>query len=186
MPRAHSPLTDGQDRSSEYRTQQIVRPQPFRTLPPIVRECGVEPLIAWEVAVERELLRLTNEERARANLQPVAYDRRLQRIARLHSLDQAARNYSAHASPEGKKADARLRDAGIAYTWEGENIRWVSARDPGSVARDMMYEGEYGWMNSAGHRANILNANFTHVGIGVFKSSTDGRYIATQNFIQKP
>ena len=176
-----------EDRSGSRQTQQLVRPKPMmRTLPPWLRARGAEPLVAWEFAIEQELLRLTNAERQKAGLAPVALDTRLQSVARLHSLDQAGKNYSAHRSPDGKEPADRLRAAGIAFNLEGENIRWVSSRAPGTVANDMMYEGQYGWMNSPGHKANILNPNFTHVGIGVFKSSTDGKFIATQNFIQKP
>lgn len=186
LPPVHGTSQPQEDLAGSRQTQQLVRPRPIRTLPPFVRARGVEPLVAWEFAVEQELLRLTNTERQKAGLAPVALDTRLQSVARLHSLDQAAKNYSAHRSPEGKEPADRLRAAGIAFNLEGENIRWVSSRAPSAVANDMMYEGSYGWMNSPGHKANILNPNYTHVGIGVFKSSTDGKFIATQNFIKKP
>jgi uncharacterized protein YkwD len=94
-----------------------------------------------------------------------------------------AKSYFAHNSPDGKTPGDRLTAAGIGFSSWAENIRWVSApRD--NVANDIMYEANTGWMNSPGHRANILNPTMTQLGVGIYLNPGRTRYYATQVFIR--
>jgi uncharacterized protein YkwD len=104
-------------------------------------------------------------------------------VARLHSIDMPAKGYFAHTAPDGKTPADRLRAANIPFSAWAENIRWVSAPRT-NAAHDLMYEPTTGWMNSAVHRANILNANLTQVGVGVYLTAARDRYYATQVFIR--
>lgn len=115
-----------------------------------------------------QVVDLVNDERAKAGCEPVAEEPHLDQAAQDHSDDMSARNYFSHDTPEGKHFDERIRDAG--YSKPGaENI----AKGATSAKQVMQL-----WMNSSGHRANILNCSLTKLGVGV---TTDGWYW-TQDF----
>ena len=109
-------------------------------------------------AVETEVVRLTNQARAGNGCRPLIHDAKLRTAADRHSADMAARRYFDHDSPEGWSAGDRIRVAGFApvRTW-GENIA-MGQRTAAQVVQ--------GWLNSTGHRANIMNCGFTHIGVG--------------------
>lgn len=135
------------------------------------------------LAVESAIFTMVNQERANAGLSALTHETALRNVARLHSIDMAAKGYFAHNAPDGKTPANRLTDANIGFSAWAENIRWVSAPRT-NVANDIMYEAGAGWMNSAGHRANILNPNLTQIGVGVYLNPARTRYYATQVFIR--
>lgn len=110
---------------------------------------------------------LTNAERAAAGLPPLAPDPRLTVAAQRHSEDMVARDFYAHTTPEGGEPWDRARAAGSRHRGIGENIA-CGQRTPEEVVR--------GWMNSPGHRANILKPEFSHLGIGYATGSRAGTY----------
>lgn len=111
-------------------------------------------------AYEREVVRLVNVERAKAGLPALEYDWQLSRVARYKSEDMQKNNYFAHTSPTYGSPFNMMKSFGISYRTAGENIaRGYST--PAAVVE--------GWMNSPGHRANILNSSFTHMGVGYVK-----------------
>ncbi|MGW2326999.1 CAP domain-containing protein [Streptomyces sp. NPDC001700] len=114
-----------------------------------------------------EVIALTNAERATARLAPLAPDPRLTTAAQAHSDDMVARDFYSHTSPEGGQPWDRAATAGATHRGIGENIA-CGQRGPAEVVR--------GWMNSPGHRANILKADFTHIGIGYATGSRAGTY----------
>ncbi|GHG53888.1 CAP domain-containing protein [Streptomyces griseocarneus] len=114
-----------------------------------------------------EVLALTNAERAAAGLPPLAADPRLAVAARDHSTDMARRDFYSHTTPEGREPWDRARAAGAAHRAIGENIA-CGQRTPAEVVR--------GWMNSPGHRANILTPGFTHLGVGYAPGGRAGTY----------
>lgn len=120
---------------------------------------------------EKKMLDLVNEERVKAGLKPLKMDLELTRLARVHSRDMFLRGYFSHVNPDGKDPFHRMDDFGIEYFVAGENL----ALAPNV---DLAHEG---LMNSPGHRANILTAEFGLVGIG---SIDGGRYgkMFTQKF----
>lgn len=104
-----------------------------------------------------EVVDLTNRERARAGLRPLAVDPALSTAAQAYSVDMAARAFYSHTSPEGSQPWDRAAAAGSRMRSIGENIA-CGQRSAAEVVE--------GWMNSPGHRANILKRDFTHIGIG--------------------
>jgi uncharacterized protein YkwD len=120
-------------------------------------------------ATKREMVRATlcalNRERAHHGLRRLSLDKRLSRAARRHARDMARRNYFSHDTLGGGSFVDRIRAEGYlkgARSWVvGENLAWGSRGF--SRPRVIMRM----WMNSAGHRANILNASFREIGIGV-------------------
>ncbi|GAA3126850.1 CAP domain-containing protein [Streptomyces echinatus] len=114
-----------------------------------------------------EVLALTNAERGRAGLPPLAADPLLTAAAQAHSADMVARDFYAHTSPDGGEPWDRAAAAGARRRTVGENIA-CGQRSPGEVVA--------GWMNSPGHRANILGREFTHLGVGFAGGGRAGTY----------
>ena len=121
---------------------------------------------------EKEVVRLVNEIRAENGLQALTYDWELSRVARYKSQDMKDNKYFSHTSPTYGSPFQMIKNFGITYRSAGENIAKGYAT-PQAVVN--------GWMNSSGHRANILNASFNRIGVGYVAS---GNYW-TQMFIQK-
>ena len=128
---------------------------------------------AYQVsAYEKEVLRLVNIERAAAGLKPLTLHTELSKVARIKSQDMKNNNYFDHNSPVYGTPSEMMEKFGIRYTAAAENIAM------GYFTPAVVVEG---WMNSSGHRKNIMNANFTHIGIGHVAS---GNYW-TQMFIRQ-
>lgn len=123
-------------------------------------------------AFEQEVVKLTNAERTKAGLKALQTDDKLMAAAREKSQDMQLKKYFSHTSPTFGSPFDRMKALGITYKSAGENIA-QGQRSPQEVVQ--------AWMDSPGHRANILNANYTHIGVGYVKS---GNYW-TQQFIQK-
>ncbi len=121
---------------------------------------------------EQEVIRLVNEIRAENGLSALTYNWELSRVARYKSQDMKDNRYFSHTSPVYGSPFEMMRSFGISYRSAGENIARGYAT-PRAVVN--------GWMNSSGHRANILNASFTQIGVGYV---AEGNYW-TQMFIGK-
>ncbi|MGH0458665.1 CAP domain-containing protein [Bacillus paranthracis] len=121
---------------------------------------------------EQRVVELTNAERAKQGLPALKIDTELSKVARTKSEDMQKNNYFDHNSPTYGSPFDMMKKFGISYTSAGENIA-QGQRTPEEVVQ--------AWMNSAGHRANILNNGFTHIGVGYVES---GNYW-TQQFITK-
>ncbi|MER7925712.1 CAP domain-containing protein [Streptomyces sp. NPDC096057] len=126
------------------------------------------PLTAGNLANTAEkVVQLTNAERARAGLRALAVDPLLAAAAQAHSTDMVARAFYSHTSPDGSQPWDRAAAAGSRRRTIGENIA-CGQRSPAEVVE--------GWMNSPGHRANILKPDFTHIGIGLAGGGQMGTY----------
>ena len=121
-------------------------------------------------AYEQEVIRLVNAERAKYGLAALTEDWELSRVARYKSQDMHDNRYFAHSSPTYGTPFQMIRAFGLSYRTAGENIAMGYATPAAVVA---------GWMNSEGHRANILNSAYTKIGVGYV---ADGHYW-TQQFI---
>ena len=121
---------------------------------------------------EQRVVELTNAERSKQGLPALKIDTELSKVARIKSEDMQKNNYFDHNSPTYGSPFDMMKKFGISYTSAGENIA-QGQRTPEEVVQ--------AWMNSAGHRANILNNGFTHIGVGYVES---GNYW-TQQFITK-
>ena len=133
--------------------------------------------------VERRIYQLTNEARRQYHLAPLDKDNTLVVIARAHSDDMLVRNFFNHVNPDGKAPQDRIAPAySRTLVRTGENI-WSGHGYDYSDSKLMARVIVDSWMTSPGHRANLLNPNYTHLGVGV---SVMGKEIrATQNFVQR-
>lgn len=109
--------------------------------------------------VHNEILKLVNIERKKENLKPIVICTELSKVAELKSKDMAISNYFDHTSPTYGSPFSMMDQFGILYRAAGENIA-KGYKTPESVVK--------GWMDSPGHRANILNANYGKMGIGLY------------------
>lgn len=123
-------------------------------------------------AIEKKVWELTNQARTEAGIAALQYDEKMADVARAHSADMDARGFFEHNNPDEKTPFDRMKAAGFRYSYAAENIAW-NQRTPEAVMQS--------WMNSPGHRANILNENLTHIGIGLHIAE-NGSYYWTQNF----
>ena len=119
---------------------------------------------------EKEVIRLVNEVRAENGLRELTYNWELCRVARYKSQDMKDNRYFSHTSPVYGSPFQMIKSFGITYRSAGENIA-RGQRSPQEVVN--------AWMNSSGHRANILNSSFTHIGVGYV---SNGNYW-TQMFV---
>ncbi|NJR45798.1 MAG: CAP domain-containing protein [Hyellaceae cyanobacterium CSU_1_1] len=104
-----------------------------------------------------QVLELTNAERAKAGLKPLTLNNRLTQAAQGHSDSMAADDFFSHTGVDGSDVSDRVQDTGYQYSYTGENI---------AAGQKTAAEVVQGWMDSPGHRANILNADYTEIGIG--------------------
>ena len=125
---------------------------------------------AGVLAYEEEVIRLVNEVREKNGLKPLTKNWELCRVARYKSQDMVENRYFSHTSPTYGSPFQMMKDFGLRYRTAGENIAF-GQRTPQEVMN--------AWMNSSGHRANILNPSFSQIGVGY---AANGRYW-TQMFI---
>lgn len=123
-------------------------------------------------ALVRATLCVLNVERARHRLRPLRLNSRLSRAARLHSRAMAAKRFFSHTSPGGASFVDRIRSTGYlagARSWSvGENLAYGSGTSSSARAIGRA------WMNSPGHRANILSRSFRQIGIGIASGTPSG------------
>jgi uncharacterized YkwD family protein/spore coat assembly protein SafA len=119
---------------------------------------------------EAEVIRLVNEIRVKNGLKALAANWELSRVARYKSEDMSSARYFSHTSPTYGTPFQMIQSFGLSYRTAGENIAY-GQRTPAAVVD--------AWMNSSGHRANILNASYTQIGVGY---CANGNYW-TQMFI---
>jgi len=133
------------------------------------------PTINWTITVDK-LVELTNEARVSAGLKPLKVDKSLEESASLKAKDMMDLNYFGHEGPVGSKDYLYLiSSVGYNYVYAGENL----AEDYTNV-QDLFN----GWMNSEGHKKNILSKNYNDIGISVLSGFTQGRYttLVVQHF----
>ena len=123
---------------------------------------------------EQEVFNLINQQRMNNGLQALKIDEEVQRVARIKAQDMVDNNYFSHTSPTYGSPFDMLKSFKISYKTAGENIAGNSNNNSAVTA----------WMNSSGHKANILNSNFNYTGIGVVNSNKYGK-IYVQMFIGK-
>ncbi len=123
---------------------------------------------------ELEVFNLINEQRTKNGLRPLKIDYEVQKVARIKAQDMVDNNYFSHNSPIYGSPFNMLNNFKVSYNTAGENIAGNSNNSATVTA----------WMNSPGHKANILNSSFNYTGIGVVNGSKYGK-IYVQMFIGK-
>lgn len=138
----------------------------------------IAPSLNQASAIERDAFERINVARQAHGLEPLAWHAELCQMARMHSESMAVRDFFDHETPEGLKTRERARALGVRFRVIGENIAYNKGYDaPGAFAVER-------WMNSPGHRANILYIGFEYSAIGVYVSS-DGSVYLTQVLISR-
>lgn len=124
-------------------------------------------------AKEQAVFTLVNKERKANGLKELTLSSKLTNIAEMKSADMAEKNYFSHQSPTYGSPFEMLQKYGVTYRSAGENI---------AAGQKSAEEVMKAWMNSSGHRANILNPSFTQIGIGYYAGGSYRTYW-TQTFI---
>jgi hypothetical protein len=127
------------------------------------------------LAFEYRLFYMLNKERKRARLSKLFFQYDLRKVARLHSLDMAKKDYFSHTNLMRQTPKNRFEAARVSEVVAGENLAMVRGY------KDCVKTAHVGLMNSPGHRANILSSSYNCVGIGASKSD-NSTYYFTQNF----
>lgn len=154
-------------------TSEIIQANPQVSNPNLIYPGQVLTIPETDTAVtsfEQEVIRLVNVARRENGLSALTHNWELSRVARYKSQDMADNRYFSHTSPTYGSPFQMIKNFGISYRTAGENIA-AGQRTPKAVVD--------AWMNSSGHRANILNASYTQIGVGYV---ADGNYW-TQMFI---
>jgi uncharacterized YkwD family protein len=156
---------------------QTTTPQPVEQQPVEQHsETSTEPTTPQTTstlsAYEQKVVDLTNQERVNNGLPALKVDLTLSKMAHEKSRDMSANGYFSHTSPTYGSPFDMMKKYGISYRSAGENIA-MGQRTPEEVVK--------AWMNSEGHRKNILSPNFNHIGVGYV---SQGNYW-TQEFIGK-
>ena len=152
------------DANSQFKDPHLIYPGDKVTIPLVDAETK---------SIEQEILDLVNQERIEDGLPALTLNWELSRVARYKSQDMCDKNYFNHNSPTYGSPFDMLKKFNIDYRSAGENIAKGQ-----KTARAVMNS----WMNSSGHRANILNRNFKELGVGYYKK--DGATYWTQLFIK--
>jgi uncharacterized YkwD family protein/spore coat assembly protein SafA len=132
------------------------------------------PNLADVQAQENEVIRLVNVERANRGLQTLKTNWQLSRVARYKSQDMVNKGYFSHTSPTYGSPFTMMQNFGLKFSAAGENIA-MGQRTPAEVMKS--------WMNSPGHRANILSPTYWEIGVGMAKDKNGSLYW-TQMFIK--
>jgi len=140
--------------------------------------------ISYLPELEKNIYRLTNEARRKHGLSTLSWERSLCTVARSHSADMLHRGYFSHVDPDGKSPKDRIV-SGYPHPMSllGENIWSGSGRDLGDT-RHLARVIVDNWVASPGHRKNLLNPEYTDIGVGVVYRGQDVR--TTQVFVRTP
>lgn len=123
-----------------------------------------------ELTFAEQVVELVNQERTKAGLNAVTLDQKIASAALVRAKE--IETSFSHTRPNGSKFSTALTEQGVTFKGAGENIAW-GQKSPEAVMQ--------AWMNSEGHRANILNKNFTKIGVGYYQNAA-GRNFWTQLF----
>lgn len=161
----------GDNKASQTPTTQPTTPPSEPAPTPSEPTNPTQPSNGYQISSqELEMIKLINQEREKAGVRPLIIDNNLAQVARLKSEDMRDKGYFSHTSPTYGSPFQMMKDFGISYRSAGENIAKASS----------VISAHNALMNSEGHRKNILNSSFTHIGVGI----ANGKYY-TQMFISK-
>lgn len=144
----------------EVGTSEIIQANPQVANPDLIypgQILSIPQVDQSVTAYEAEVVRLVNEIRQQNGLRPLTANWELSRVARYKSQDMVDNRYFSHTSPTYGTPFQMIKAFGLSYKTAGENIAYGYATPKAVVD---------GWMNSSGHRANILNASYTQIGVG--------------------
>ncbi len=150
------------------------RPQPAPTQPTPSKPETTRPAPEGPEAqtqqlgqIEQDIFRRINQQRQEAGLAPLENNSRLRQLARDYSRQMARQNFFSHVSPGGESVVDRAQEANLRYSYIGENI-FKSVNAPLNRLPNIAVQG---WMDSPGHRRNILREAFTETGVGAWRQN---------------
>jgi len=148
--------------ASKYQvgTSEVINANPQISNPDLIypgQVLNIPEVSSSVLTFENEVIRLVNEQRAKNGLKSLTANWELSRVARYKSQDMVDNRYFSHTSPTYGTPFQMIKSFGISFRTAGENIAY-GQRTPQAVVN--------AWMNSNGHRANILNASYTQIGVG--------------------
>lgn len=156
-----------QNAKQTVQTKQAPASTASNTAAPAAKPTAAAPASTATGAYEQQVVDLVNKERAAAGLPALKLNTKLSGVAEKKAEDLRDKNYFAHQSPTYGSPFDMMKQFGISYKSAGENIA-KGQKTPAAVMT--------GWMNSAGHKANILSSNFTEIGVGYVTDSKGGTY----------
>ena len=165
-PTSTTPNSDSPPSGSSY-------PTPYPAAPRVQEPSSSAQTPAAPTAEYARALVAANRERQAAGIGALTWSQPLADVAQRHSQDMARRGFFDHTNPDGLSPFDRLDAAGITYSSAAENIAQNNADDGGAVIAQ--------WMNSAGHRANMLSPNYVRMGLGL-AMNPQGQRFWTQDF----
>lgn len=159
-----------QQPAQKQQPSQPTAPKPVEQQPVTATEPSTTQTTSTLSAYEQKVVDLTNQERAKNGLPALKVDLTLSKMAHEKSRDMSANGYFSHTSPTYGSPFDMMKKYGITYRYAGENIA-KGQRTPEEVVK--------AWMNSEGHRKNILSPNFNYIGVGYVAQGN----LWTQEFI---
>ncbi|MCR1897942.1 CAP domain-containing protein [Irregularibacter muris] len=172
-PKPEQPTTPEQPNKPDPKPEQPTTPeQPNKPDPKPPVSGGTNNTVNAE---ELKMLEYVNSERAKAGVAPLQMDTEVAKVAEIKSQDMVDKNYFSHTSPTYGSPFDMMKSFGIKYRTAGENI----------AKNSTMLKAHQALMNSEGHRQNILNPNYTHMGIGIVQNKSTSGITVTQMFIGK-
>ncbi|PLR69467.1 CAP domain-containing protein [Bacillus sp. UMB0893] len=172
QPKAEAPKQEAAPAKPAAPKQETAPAAPAKQEAPKQEAAKKEQAPASVSEFEKKVVELTNAERQKQGLKPLQIDETLSKTAKAKSEDMKSKNYFSHNSPTYGSPFDMMKKFGVQYSTAGENIAKGQA-SPEAVVQ--------AWMNSEGHRKNIMNSSFTHIGVG---HVAEGNYW-TQMFIGK-
>lgn len=151
---------------TEKPTQSVTKPEQKPTQPETEgnTEAGGTQT-PGQLSYAEQVVKLVNEERAKAGLSELALDKTIESAALIRAKE--IQSVFSHTRPNGSAFHTALTESGVKYRGSGENIAW-GQKSPEAVMK--------AWMNSPGHRANILNKNYTKIGVGYLQNASGVNY----------
>ncbi len=156
-------IPDTETEVPDVEVPEVEVPEVEKPVQPEENTDGSETETALSYA--EQVVKLVNEERAKYGLSPLTIDKTVESAALVRSKE-IEKSFS-HTRPNGSSFSTALKEQGVEFMGAGENIAW-GQKSPEEVMQ--------GWMNSEGHRANILNAKFTKIGVGYYQNSNGTNY----------
>ena len=171
---AEKPIEKPVEKPIEKPVEKVVQ-QPVEQQP---KESNIVPDNSNYIAeIEQAIFQRVNQERTAVGLSALSYNTTMQSYARIKSKDMGDNGYFSHEDQQGNLITVKMKADGISYRAWGENIAYIKGMTGNSALATRFMDN---WMNSSGHKANILSTNFSSVGIGVYKIGDT--YYATQEF----
>lgn len=165
IPGINRPTAPDTDNSGTPDVPEIGVPDAPETEKPGENETDKPENDQEEMSFARQVVKLVNEERAKAGLNELTIDTNVEAAAQVRA-GEIKQSFS-HTRPDGSQFSTALKEQGVSYRGTGENIAW-GQKSPEAVMQ--------AWMNSDGHRANILNAKFTKIGVGYYQDANGTNY----------